>query len=117
MRETRTSLGPASAETRWARCTATAADVVAAHFDLAGMEARSNLDPQTTSARTDRLRAAHPAGRPVEGGQDAISGRLHLAASEPAQLLSDHVVVTVEEVVPVAVAAAARLARSIPRCR
>ncbi len=82
-----------------------AAHVVAAHLDLPRMKSAADLDPESASASTDRLGTAHPPSGTVEGREHAVSSGLDLTATESPQLLADHCVVAIEQVVPASIAA------------
>ena len=63
------------------------ADVVADQLALAGVQARPDLQPERPDRLDDRARTADRPGRPVERRQEAVAGRLDLAAPEAGQLL------------------------------
>ena len=52
-----------------------------------------------------------PPGGAVEGGQEAVAGRVHLPAPESVELMADHLVVPVEKLMPGSIAATNRLVR------
>ena len=82
VRDTSTSPGPASALTARRDVDGDAADVVAHHLALARVDARADADALLLGGVEDRARAADRARRAVEGGEEAVAGRLHLAAAE-----------------------------------
>src|SRR5829696_8509571 len=78
-----------------------AADVVADQLALPDMQADADLDPEVVSRGDDRLCAAQGGGgRPGEGRQEAVAGRLHLAAAEARELPANELVVPGEQVTP-----------------
>ena len=81
-----------------------AADVVAAELDLAGVGAGPDLDAERAEGGDDLDGAANGAGGPVEGGDEAVTGRVDLPTAEAGQLASHHGVVGVEERAPALVA-------------
>src|SRR2546423_14438429 len=85
-----------------------AADVVAADFDLAGVDAAADVEPERTGGIAGRTGTLEGRGGSVEGGAEAVAGRLDLAASEACELAADGRVVTVEQITPAAVAEFAR---------
>src|SRR2546423_11251893 len=79
-----------------------AADVIAADFDLAGVDAAADVEPELTGGIADRTGTLEGPGGSVEGGEEAVAGRLDLAASEAYELAADGRVVTVEQITPAA---------------
>ena len=77
-----------------------AADVVPHHLALAGVQADANADPRHLRGPEDRGRAADRAGRAVERREEAVPGRLHLAAVETAQGLAHRALVSLEQLAP-----------------
>src|SRR3972149_2881901 len=65
---------------------------------------RPDLQAQAAHLLQDRPRTPDGAGRPVEGGQEAVAGGVDLAPPEPRELLADDSVVGVEQVSPPPVA-------------
>ena len=53
---------------------------------LAGMEARAHLEAERVTPSTIALRAADRPRRPVEAGEEAVPGGVHLVAAEPREL-------------------------------
>ena len=53
-----------------------AADIGAQQLDLAGVAAGAHLEAQGLDRLADALRALHGPGRPVEGGEEAVTGGL-----------------------------------------
>ena len=58
-------------------------DVVADELDLAGVQPGPDLEPLRRDRVADDERGPDRARRPVEGGQEPVTGRLDLAATEP----------------------------------
>src|SRR5262249_4753072 len=81
-----------------------AADVVADRFDLAAVDPGADLDPAAAQLALDRGRAADRPRRAVEGGEEAVPHRLHLAAAVDGELPADGGVVALEQVAPAQVA-------------
>ena len=94
-----------------------AADAAAVELDLARVHAGADLQPERGDRGMIAARAAHGLGGLLEGGEEAVAGRVDLAAPEPAQLAADCGMVPGDEVAPRSVAERAPPARSIPRCR
>jgi hypothetical protein len=51
-------------------------DVVAAQLDLAGVQARADMQADAGQLVPDGGRAADPPAGPAERGQDAVTGRM-----------------------------------------
>ena len=77
-----------------------AADVLTAQLDLSGVKARPDFDPNTTKRRDDSDGAANGACRPVEGGDEPVTCRVHFPTSEAFELASHHRVVGVQHLAP-----------------
>ena len=94
-----------------------AARVPARQVDLAGVETGPDLDAE----RPDRV--GHGGGTPdgpgraVEEGQESVSGRHDLAATEPVELAPQRVVVVEEHPPPRLVTEPRERRRRIRRCR
>src|SRR4029079_5534066 len=73
-----------------------AGHVVTADLALSGVQSRADLEAQSTHRIGDVGRAADAAGRPVERGQEAVAGRLDLAALVAAEVAPHEVVVQLE---------------------
>src|SRR5829696_1681342 len=80
-----------------------AGHVVAHDLDLAGVDARANLEPQLSGAVAGLARAPDRARRPVEGGEEAVPERLDLVTLECAQGLADDRVVRRDPIAPAAI--------------
>src|SRR4029077_14264552 len=76
------------------------ADVVTHSLALARVDAGSNLEAGIVEAIADGYGAAHGAGRPVEGGEESVSGRGDLVASKMRELSSDGCVMPFQHVAP-----------------
>ena len=63
-----------------------AADVVAAHFALAGVQPGTDFDAQRLHGIANCHGAADRSLRAVERGEEAVSRGVHLAAAKPGQL-------------------------------
>ena len=68
------------------------------------MHSSAQLETDPTHALGDRLRAANRPSRPVEGGEEAVAGRVLLLAPEPGQLAPNQGVMLTEQLAPRAVA-------------
>jgi hypothetical protein len=86
------------------RCAADPADVIAAHLALAGVQPGAHLDAERLHRVADRHRAANRSLRTVEHREEAVSRRIHLAASKPSELRPDDGVVRIKQRMPVTVA-------------
>ena len=73
-------------------------------FHLAGVDTGTHLRPKRLHGVADRQPAANRARRSVEDREEAVTGGVDLLAVEARQLATDHFVVPVEELGPVAVA-------------
>ena len=104
MRETSTSPGPASPSTRAAMWTAMPAYVRADALALAGVDPGAHRDAGGARALGDLERAAHRAGRAVEGGEEAVAERLDLLAAVAGERGAHERVMAVEQLAPAAVA-------------
>ena len=72
-------------------------EIVAPALALAGVDAgRAPRTPPTRAASMIAMRGAHRRCRRVERRDEAVAGRVHLAAAEPAELRPDDRVVRVE---------------------
>src|SRR4029077_15867088 len=81
-----------------------AGDVIALQIDLAGVEARTDLDPERADLLGDRPRAVHAARRAFERREEPIAHRLHLATAMARELGTDDVVVSSAQRAPVSIA-------------
>jgi hypothetical protein len=68
------------------------------------VETRADVEAKPAQLLSDHARAPDRPRRPVEGGQEAVAGRVHLAALEALELPADGSVVRGEQVAPTAVA-------------
>src|SRR5471030_2856068 len=59
-----------------------AANIVAHHFALAGMEPGANVDAERSDFLGNSTGATNATRRPIEGGEKAVTGRLHLMAAK-----------------------------------
>ena len=66
-----------------------AGDGPALAFDLAGVQAGPDLEPDLLDRVPDRAGAPDRPSGPVENGKKSISGGIHLAAAEPVQQAPD----------------------------
>src|SRR3954464_8755607 len=88
-----------------------AADVVANHFALAGVESGTHFNYQRPDYFGDSARAANAACRTVERGKKTVAGCFHLLATKAYQVTPNHRVVMVEKIAPALVAQCGRLLR------
>src|SRR5438874_7283695 len=65
------------------------ADSALDQLDLAGMDTRTDLDPQLLQAIDDLERAADRAGGPVERREESVSGPVDLLSLKPVEALTD----------------------------
>ena len=75
-------------------------DLVADELALAGVEPISHADTQSLHYVDDGTSTPDPARRAVEGGEEAITCRIHFATPEPLELLAHHGVVALQCVPP-----------------
>jgi hypothetical protein len=68
------------------------------------VEAGAYIESQFANRVDNRVRTSDCTSRPVESGEDAVPGRVQLAAAEPHKLASDEGVMAVEQFVLGAVA-------------
>ena len=78
MLETSTSPGPASDEMRAPVETAIPAILPSRDLALAGVETGADLDPECRERIADRGGGLDSAGRPVEGGEEPVTGGVEL---------------------------------------
>src|SRR5437867_351470 len=81
-----------------------AADAVVDQLDLAGVNARADVDPQVSQAIDDLERAADRARRTVERCEESVTGTLDLPSLEPIEAPPDRRVVLLEQLAPALVA-------------
>ena len=81
-----------------------AADIVAHHFALASMKPGTNFDAKRFDFFGNSASATNAARRTVEGSENAIAGCLDLMAAETSEIASDRGVMTIEQVMPTAIA-------------
>jgi hypothetical protein len=80
------------------------ADVVANQLALASVEPGADLQSKRTKSFAHRTGASYRPIRSIEGGEQSVTRRVHLAAAERGQLFSHHRVVVIEQVAPPQVA-------------
>src|SRR6185369_17864424 len=73
-------------------------------LDFAGVHAAPDLQPKRTDRLGDRAGAADGPCRPVEGGEEAVSGRVDLLAAVATQERTYYGVVSLDDVSPRAIA-------------
>ena len=61
-------------------------DLLSPHFDLAGMHVNPDREPDTTQGLMQSAGAADRTTGPVEGGEEAVAGRVDLASAKPREL-------------------------------
>src|SRR5437879_5540495 len=81
-----------------------AADVIAHHLDLAGVQPDPELDADRPNGSNQGITAADRASRSVERGQAPVTDLLHFAAAEPGELSPQDVNLRLEELAPAPVA-------------
>jgi hypothetical protein len=89
---------------RAASCTATPRMPFPYELHLADVNAGANSQPLSRRRTTNRLGAVKRAGRPVEGRQHPVAGRVHLAAAEPVELGPSRLEVRGQQLAPSRVA-------------
>jgi hypothetical protein len=77
-----------------------AADAAVAPFDLAGMQALPELEPDAAHLVPERGRAADATAGTVEGGQDPVAGRLDQPAPGLLHQVGGQLVVVVQQLTP-----------------
>src|SRR5690349_8380635 len=78
--------------------------------DLAGVGASADFDPERSHGFDDRLRASNSAGRPVEGGEEAVPRGVHFHSTVACQHRPHNLVMTSQELLPCMVAEVCRVA-------
>jgi len=78
-------------------------DRLAFALDLAGVQPGPDLDADVAHRLPDRAGTPDGPGGPVEGGEEAVPGGVHLAAAESLQQLPSAGVMLLEQVPPTAV--------------
>ena len=68
------------------------------------MKARAHVEADAAHVFDDRARAPDCSRRPVEGGEETIAGSVDLDSSKALEVATDHLVVTLEQIAPAAVA-------------
>src|SRR5581483_11728882 len=71
---------------------------------LAGVQAGAHLEAELPHRLHDRARTADRPRRPVEGGEEAVPGRVQLTAAEAGELAAYELVVAREQLPPGAIA-------------
>src|SRR5918912_4581027 len=71
---------------------------------LAGVQAGAQLDAEPPHRLLDRVGGADRPRRPVEGGEEAVAGRVDLAPAVAGELRADRRLVRLEQLAPAAVA-------------
>src|SRR5215471_14679441 len=87
-----------------ARVDGDAGDLAVDQFALAGVQARANLETEFRHRLDDRASAGDCTGGSVERGKEPVSCRVHFFAAEAAELCSNGLVVTLQELAPGAIA-------------
>ena len=100
MRDTSTSRGPAERGDASAEVSGDSADVLAAQFDLAGVQPSSNLKSELGCGVRNREAARHGSGRAIETREDAVTGELHQDAPMALDPAFDESIVAIEEPLP-----------------
>src|SRR5206468_7722570 len=75
-------------------------NAVTCELALAGVQPSAYLKSQRVYPFADGTRATYRAGRAVEGGKQAVTGSVHLAAAKSGQLFSHHRVPVVAQLSP-----------------
>ncbi len=104
--DTRTSDGPAFPPTRAPIDDGQPSDLAVDHLHLARVDPRSNLDPEGEDGGPDRAGAVDRTRRPVERGEEAVAGRVHLRPLVAGELPSYARVVRLDQLLPRSVAEA-----------
>ena len=102
--ETSTSFGAAALITREAMCTASPPTSPSITSSSPVWRPGADLEPERAHRLRDRGGAADRARGPVEGGEEAVAGALHLAAAVAVERLAEERVVALEQEAPAAVA-------------
>src|SRR6266508_1166828 len=84
-------------------------EVVATQLALAGVDAGADFQADVAGILGDGAGAFDGPSGPVEGGEEAVAGGVHLLAAKASELTADHVVVGVEQLLPAPVAESGRL--------
>src|SRR5215471_19200370 len=70
------------------------------HLALARMQARADLDPESSDALRDRSRAAHGTRGAIEASEESVPGDVELRAVEASELAADERVMALEQLPP-----------------
>jgi len=105
--ETRISPGAAADAIRAPMDTAMPA-VAVGDLALAGVEPGPDLELEWTERVADRRRCENRPRRPVEGGEEAVAGRVELAALEAGELAADDSVMPLQQLPPLRVTESCR---------
>src|SRR5439155_4702860 len=76
------------------------AQLVADHLTLSRVETRAHLQPELSDGLVDRARAADRARRPVEAGEESVSGSIELTPAEAVELPTHERVVRCDQLRP-----------------
>ena len=87
---------------------------VAAHLDLAGVDADPHLDAERPDGVDDRLGAVDRDAGAGERRDESVAGGVDFATAEALEFVADDAVVVVEQVAPAVVAEQRRRAASSP---
>jgi hypothetical protein len=74
--------------------------IVAGSFDLAGMQATTNLNVERANSLGNRARATYGTSRTVESGEKSVSKRSNFAAPVTHEFTSHRRVMSGEQIVP-----------------
>ena len=74
-----------------------AAQIVASHLALTGVETQAQLDIEGSGGVDDHLATTDSSSRTIEGSDEAVSGRIDLPASEYPQLFADNLIMAIQQ--------------------
>ena len=94
-----------------------AADIPTPDFDFACVKTRANGQADLPCGRSERESASDAAGRPVESGQNAVTGGLDQIPTMLLDHLQRQLIVTIEQFAPGAVAHRGGAARRVDDIR
>src|SRR5262249_29614319 len=92
-------------------------DLVVEHLAFPRVEANPHLQANFAHAVPDRTRAADRPRRAIEGGKEAVTGRIHFPAAELTQATTDELVMGFQEFAPGTITESGSSARCVDDVR
>src|SRR6266516_2240498 len=94
-----------------------ARDLVVEHLALSRVETNPQLQANFANTVSDRTGAANRPRRAIEGGKEAVTGRVHFLASELTQVIADQLVMALQKLTPRTVTESRGFARCVDDVR